>query len=150
MLVALDTNFLVYAAGLNDRGRSETANAIRVRLGPERTLVAAQVLGELFNVLVEVFRQERSFAHRACQLWMQTATIVTADAAVFAQALRLATEQRLQVWDALILCTAAEAGCRILLSEDMQHGFVHRGVTVVNPFAEPEHPLLADVLRHPG
>lgn len=79
---------------------------------------------------------------------MQTATIVTADEAVFAQALRLASDHKLQIWGALILCTAADAGCRILLSEDMQHGFVHRGVTVINPFAEPEHPLLADALRH--
>lgn len=55
MLVALDTNIIVYAAGLNDRERSETANEIRVRLGPERTLVATQVLGELYNVLVANF-----------------------------------------------------------------------------------------------
>jgi hypothetical protein len=36
----------------------------------------------------------------------------------------------------------------VLLSEDMQHGFVYRGVTVINPFAEPAHPLLADALRY--
>lgn len=36
----------------------------------------------------------------------------------------------------------------MLLSEDMQHGFVHRGVTVIDPFAEPAHPLLADALRY--
>ncbi|POR46227.1 PIN domain-containing protein [Bosea psychrotolerans] len=149
-LVALDTNILVYAAGLNDGLRFKAADAIRIALGPDRTLIATQVLGEFFNVLVGKFRQERSFARRACELWMQSATIRAPEANSFARAFELATEQHFQIWDALILVTAAEAGCRILVSEDMQHGFVHRGVTVVNPFAEPPHPLLADALRHAG
>jgi hypothetical protein len=28
----------------------------------------------------------------------------------------------------------------------MQHGFVSRGMTVVNPFAEPAHPKLESLL----
>ncbi len=35
----------------------------------------------------------------------------------------------------------------MLLSEDMQDGFVYRGVTVANPFAAALHPLLASVLE---
>lgn len=62
-------------------------------------------------------------------------------------AFALAADHNLQVWDALILSTAASAGCRVLLSEGMQHGFVWRGCTIVNPFIEPMHPLLADALR---
>jgi len=148
MLVALDTNILVYAAGVNDRTRAHASDAIRLALGPARTVIATQVLGEFFNVLVITFRQERPFARRACELWTQSAIVVAADRDCFAQALQLAAEQQLQIWDALILATAASAGCRILLSEDMQHGFVYRGVTVINPFAEPAHPLLADALRY--
>ena len=30
-----------------------------------------------------------------------------------------------------------------LLSEDFQHGFTWSGVTVLNPFVSPQHPLLA-------
>lgn len=148
MLVALDTNILVYAAGVNDRPRADIANAIRMTLGPERMVVPTQVLGEFYNVLVGKFRQERAFARRACELWSLSATVVAADAACFDQALETAAEQRLQIWDALVLATAADAGCAMLLSEDMQHGFVHRGVTVIDPFAEPAHPLLADALRY--
>ncbi|WP_205963481.1 PIN domain-containing protein [Roseicella aquatilis] len=33
--------------------------------------------------------------------------------------------------------SAAEAECRLLLSEDIQDGFTWRGVTVRNPFAAP-------------
>ena len=34
--------------------------------------------------------------------------------------------------------------------EDMQHGFVTRGVAVVNPLAEPRHPELAALLDMPA
>ena len=45
------------------------------------------------------------------------------------------------------LAAAAEAGCRLLLSEDLQDGFTWSGVTVVNPFAEKKHELLAGILE---
>jgi len=45
-----------------------------------------------------------------------------------------------------MMSVAAEAGCRLLLSEDLQDGFTWRGVTVVNPFAAERHPLLAALL----
>ena len=51
------------------------------------------------------------------------------------------------VWDALILTVAADQKCRLLLSEDFQHEFTWRGVTVLNPFQEPQHALLAAVLQ---
>jgi predicted nucleic acid-binding protein len=59
----------------------------------------------------------------------------------------LMLDHGLAVWDAIILATAAEAGCRVLLSEDMQDGFTWGGVTIVNPFASPPHPLLDDLPR---
>jgi predicted nucleic acid-binding protein len=37
-------------------------------------------------------------------------------------------------WDALILRMAKQTGCRVLLSEDMQHGQEIDGVRIVNPF----------------
>lgn len=53
---------------------------------------------------------------------------------------------RLGIWDALILSAAADAGCRLLLSEDLQDGFTWGGVTVANPFAASRHPLLEALL----
>jgi predicted nucleic acid-binding protein len=39
-----------------------------------------------------------------------------------------------------MLAAAAQAGCRLLLSEDMQDGFTWRGVTIRNPFAATPPP----------
>jgi predicted nucleic acid-binding protein len=35
----------------------------------------------------------------------------------------------------------------VVLSEDLQAGFTWRGLTVVNPFAEPSDPLLDSLSR---
>ena len=58
----------------------------------------------------------------------------------------LATDHRLGTWDAVILSAASQAGCRLLLSEDLQEGFTWAGVTVVNPFSSPQHVLLSALL----
>ena len=60
----------------------------------------------------------------------------------------LVTDHQLNIWDAVILSAAAEAGCRFLLSEDLQDGFTWNGVTVSNPFADSPHPLLRALLSN--
>ena len=59
-------------------------------------------------------------------------------------AMDLAAHHNLTVWDSVVL--AAEAECRLLLSEDLNEGFTWRGVTITNPFAPRLHPLLAAAL----
>jgi hypothetical protein len=52
------------------------------------------------------------------------------------------------------MSAAADARCRLLLSEDLQDGFTWTGVTVVNPLAHSTHPLLRALIarddREPG
>ena len=66
---------------------------------------------------------------------------------VMVAALDLATDHQLAIWDAVIISAASQAGCRLLLSEDLHDGFSWGGVTVVNPFASPRHELLESLLR---
>ena len=49
-------------------------------------------------------------------------------------------------WDALVLNVSAEGGARLLLTEDLHHGFSWRGVRVVNPLIEPQDSLLRQLL----
>ena len=51
-----------------------------------------------------------------------------------------AARHSFSLWDAIMVAVAAATGCRALLSENMQHGFIWRGVTIRNPF----HPDLTD------
>lgn len=148
-LFAFDSNMLVYAEGLNDPVREIQAGRLRAKLGPDRIVLPLQAVGEFYNVLTRKYRKPALTVRALCDDWLASVQAVAATERTFHGAIELAAGSGLQFWDALILCTAAEAGCVALLSEDMQHGFVHRGVTVINPFAEPMHPLLADALTRP-
>lgn len=150
MLVAFDTNVLICAGRFNDEERAAKANAIRDALPPEQSVIPTQVIGEFYHAIVGKFRIDRREAARACEWLRLSAHVRAATERDFTEALSLSATHNLRFWDALILVTAAEAGCALLLSEDMQDGFVHRGMTVANPFTDPLHPLLADALRHYG
>ena len=86
-------------------------------------------------------------ARAAVLSWGDTFPLVDSSSSVMLSAVELAITHRLGIWDALILSAAADAGCRLLLSEDLQDGFTWSGVTVANPFAATRHPLLDAVLR---
>jgi len=51
MNVALDTNILAYAEGVNGTDHKDAALGLLDRLPPDTTLLPVQTLGELFNVL---------------------------------------------------------------------------------------------------
>jgi len=72
--------------------------------------------------------------------------LIETSAEVMLAAADLATDHQLSIWDSVVLSAAAESGCRLLLTEDMQEGFTWKGVTVTNPFATSKHELLAALL----
>jgi predicted nucleic acid-binding protein len=143
--VALDTNILAYAEGTNGVELRARALALLEDLPGGSVVVPTQVLGELFNVLVLKAKRPAEDARTAILGWRDAYEISETSARVMVNAVDLATDHRLRIWDAVILSATAEAGCRLLLSEDLQDGFTWRGVTATNPFGSARHPLL-DVL----
>ncbi len=152
--VALDSNILAYLAGVSrapeDDAKIERARELIGRLAEAATLTApAQALGELFVVLRRA--QTEPDAARAILMEFADAFGTAAtEARTALGATDLVVDHKLQFWDALIVTAAAEAGCTLLLSEDMQHGFVARGLTIVNPLAADRHPRLAALLEGGG
>ena len=147
MRVALDTNVLAYAEGINGAERRDAALILIRKLPHEAGVVPVQVLGELFNVLVRKAGKSRSEARDALLSWRDAFSVVETSPEVMLGAADLATDHQLGIWDAVILSGAAQGGCRMLLSEDLQEGFTWAGVTVVNPFAAPRHALLRALLE---
>jgi predicted nucleic acid-binding protein len=144
--VALDTNVLAYAEGVNGAGMKRTALGLLEKLPQEVVLLPVQTLGELFNLLVRKARRAPAKARKAILSWKDAFPLIETSAEVMLAAADLATDHQLSIWDSVILSAAAEAGCRLLLSEDLQEGFTWRGVTVTNPFSTSRHELLAALL----
>jgi predicted nucleic acid-binding protein len=145
--VALDTNVLVYAEGLNGPAKQEAALDLLAALPPNSVFVPVQSLGELFQVLLRKANRTASQARGALLTWRDAFPVIGTSETVIVAAADLAATHRLGFWDAVILASAAEGGCRLLLSEDLQPGFTWHGVTVANPFAPSLHRLLGNLLR---
>lgn len=147
MRVALDTNILAYAEGVG--AESECAAAIRLieQLPAELVVIPVQALGELYRVLVGKAKRDASLARGAIMTWADSFEVADSSWSAFQAGIDLAIDHRLQIWDALIMAVAAESCCRLLLSEDLQSGFIWRGITVVNPFTEASSPLLGNILQ---
>jgi predicted nucleic acid-binding protein len=146
MRVALDTNILAYAEGVNGAPKKKSALEIIEQLPPDSTFLPVQVLGELFHLLVRKAGRPLERARAAILSWQDAFPLIETSPAIMIAATDLAVQHRLSIWDAVIFSAAAAAGCRLLLSEDLHPGFTWNGVTVANPFASVKHELLAALL----
>ena len=147
MNVAVDSNVLAYAEGVNGARNRDAAVSLLQALPPESTLVPVQALGELFTVLVRKAGKSRADAAAAVLSWGDVFPLIETSNEVLLAATDLADAHQLSLWDAVMLSAAADARCRLLLSEDLQEGFTWRGVTVTNPFATRRHPLLEALIN---
>ena len=60
------------------------------------------------------------------------------DVALILRAIRRNETERIPFWDALIIEAALKAGCKTLLSEEMQAGREVDGMQIQNPFANTD------------
>jgi predicted nucleic acid-binding protein len=150
MRVAFDTNILAYMAGVDkapeDSAKIAASISIHGQLAVNHDCVAPlQALGELYVVLSR-FRSDRTYARSIVEAFQDQFEVAPSSADCLSDSLILATDHKIQFWDALIINSAADAGCALLLSEDMQAGFTWRGVRLANPFAAKLDSKLAKLI----
>jgi predicted nucleic acid-binding protein len=145
--VALDTNILAYAEGVNGAARKANALELLRRLPAGSTLLPVQTLGELFQLLVRKATRTPAQARAAILGWRDAFPLIETSEGVVVGAAEIAATHRFSFWDGVVLASAAEGGCRLLLSEDLQEGFTWNSVTVTNPLGVSPHPLLISLLQ---
>jgi predicted nucleic acid-binding protein len=148
MICAFDTNVLVYATGVNDRERFTVAVEM-LEQAADRTsgVISAQALAEYHRVLIRKYRMPPTEVLTRIERFRSIFTVPATTSDCLSDAVVLAMRHRLQIFDAIIIAAAAQAGCRVLFSEDMQHEAVFNGVTIINPFADPKHPMMRAALK---
>jgi predicted nucleic acid-binding protein len=146
--VSLDSNILVYAAH-DDDPRHEAAVAFLGRAARGDCVQPLQSLGECFNVLTRKRRFAPAAARVAVDELRAMFPVAIADERALDAAMSVVRDHKLQFWDALFLATVRHAGCRVLLSEDMDDGQDIAGVKIVNPLEAVNRPLLDLVLPPP-
>jgi len=135
--VFVDTNVLLYAYDASAGERHEHALALVARLGRARDgALSVQVLQEFYvNAVGKIARrlspEQARDRLRALRRW----TIHSPMAEDVLRAAALSEDHRISFWDAMIVTSAAELGCRRLWSEDLTDGQLIAGVRIINPFA---------------
>ncbi len=143
MKLSFDTNVLVYAADIDAGPRHARAAELLERAAQADCILTLQSLGEFFNATTKKARLPPAKAGAFVEAWRRVFPVHGADEAALEDAMHAADRHRLAFWDAMIWATARQAGCRLLISEDMQDGWSLGGLLVVNPF-EPGNTALLD------
>lgn len=131
-----DTNILVYADDDDAPKKQRVARDLWHAHRRDGTgVVSLQVLQEYFVTVTGKLKHDPRKARRKVELLAEF-DVAEPDVSDILAAIDLHRLHGFSFWDALILRSAQQAGCRVLLSEDFQGGREIDGIQVVNPFRE--------------
>jgi predicted nucleic acid-binding protein len=130
----LDTNVLVYSDDPRDPAKQTTAiDLVQDHLRQRTGVVSLQVLQEYFVSATGKLKLDAELAKRRVEFFARF-HVAEPNVGDILAAIDLHRLHGISLWDSLILRCAKQAGCSVLLTEDMQHGQVFDGLKIVNPF----------------
>ena len=130
----LDTNILVYGDDGDEPEKQRKAIELIAEHRQQRTgVVSLQVLQEYFAAVTRKKKLDPGIARRKVEIYSRFRLGEPTVSDILA-AIDIHRLHGFSYWDALVLRMAKQTGCRVLLSEDMQHGQEIDGVRIVNPF----------------
>ena len=135
----LDTNLFVYSFAKEQPRKQEIAIAlIENGLETQRGLISYQVIQEFLNVTLGKFKKPLTLKDVKEYMWNVLIPLwqISSSIHLFEIALTIKKERKFSFYDSLIIAAAIEGKCDVLYSEDMQHGQLIEGMTIVNPFGE--------------
>jgi predicted nucleic acid-binding protein len=130
----LDTNILVYGDDRAEPTKQRIAlDLIREHRQQRTGVVSLQVLQEYFIAVTRKQKLDAEIARNKVEIYSK---FYVGEPTVndILGAIDIHRLHSFSFWDALVLRMAKQTGCRVLLSEDMQHGREFEGVKIVNPF----------------
>jgi predicted nucleic acid-binding protein len=129
-----DTNVLVYADDKADSRKQRRAVELVAEHRRAKTgVVSLQVLQEYFVTVTRKLGVDAKIARRKVELLAEF-DVVAPEVSDILAAIDLHRLTGVSFWNALVLRAAKQAGCKILLSEDMQSATEIDGVRIENPF----------------
>lgn len=131
----LDTNVLVYTDDGDAPSKQEAALDLVESAGfGGWGVVSTQVLQEYFAVATRKLGLPADIARAKVEIFGRL-DVATTDVPAILGGIDIHRLHGVGFWDGLIIQAARAAGCRILYTEDLQHGRLFDGLEVVNPFA---------------
>jgi predicted nucleic acid-binding protein len=134
----IDTNILVYAHDSSAGSKHERAKGLVKDLwGSQKGCLSIQVLQEFYvNVTSKVSKpldaETAKLIMTALSSWRVHAPVIKD----VLSSIDLHLRYGISFWDAMILQSAAQLGCQVVWSEDLNPGQVYDGLHVLNPFLD--------------
>ena len=125
----LDTNVLLYLFSA-DHAKADRAEEMVAQGG----VVSVQVLNEFASVATRRLGMRVAEAAEALAAVRALCKVVPLTEETHDAGMHIAERHRLSIYDAMIAAAARLAGCKVILSEDMQDGFHLEGMRVRDPF----------------
>ena len=133
----IDTNIFIYQLDSSDKHKHRIAESlIKDALATGNGCTSAQVAQECLNVALRkaAVPLTPDALRRYLEVVLGPLVQVTTTTHLLHRALDAQARWRFSFYDSLVVAGALTAGCRTLLTEDLQHGQRLDGLTVVNPF----------------
>jgi predicted nucleic acid-binding protein len=133
--VFIDTNLWIYLHA-TDSIKEKSQRVVKlIDTYYDDIIISTQVLGEVFNVLIKKGLKDKKQAKEIILNLSEHFEVIGVLEKTVRNALDISIRYNFSYWDSLIVATALESGCRMLFTEDMQHGQVIEDVlTIKNPF----------------
>ena len=131
----LDTNILLYSISRNPADALKRERAIAL-LGRDDGALSVQVLQEFYVQATRATRP-RPLPHETAVGLITAWTrfkVQEITLSMLASALEIKATYGFSYWDSAIVAACRALGCHTLYTEDLSHGRVLEGITIVNPF----------------
>ena len=135
--VFIDTNVFIYQLDTRDARKHAIADRIvGEALAAEHACISFQVVQECLNTLLR--KAEVTLDAAAARAYLDTVLAplyrIDPSPGLYRRALDAQQRWKFSFYDSLIVAAALEAGCKRLLSEDLQHGQRIEALRIENPF----------------
>ena len=133
----MDTNVLVYLFDHDEPAKEQRARDILEQAEPGELALSAQVLSEFYVTVTRKLKPPLTPEFTTQVIgWLGFLSVVSIDIALLESAIQISRSAQLSYWDGLVVAAAAQAGCGLLLTEDLNDGQEINSVRIENPFRD--------------
>ena len=130
--VFVDTNIFLYCFDHSDPTKRDIALSLVTGLR-DSLVTSTQILQEFYWNATRKLKMTPMEGKQAVDE-LGKRKVIQVSTLMISQAIDTSDLHRISFWDALIVEAASTARCSKLLSEDLNHGQVIRGIKIENPF----------------
>lgn len=129
----IDTNILAYAVDRHDVTRRKKARSLLRQLRKEGAVISTQIMQEFFVVATNKLSIEPFYAKEILRK-LNNFEVIIVDVGLILEAVDCMATNKVSFWDSLMIVSAERAKCKVIYTEDLNHGQIIRGVQIMNPF----------------